>query len=151
MWLLIPVVLLLLLSFVGRQVRLGRLKNGPWFRNFRPVRSILSLLLLAAGAMMLVRELWVPGIGCVLLSLFLGGTVRVSGMSSRRQEPLTAASYSAEEVRAYQVLGLPIGADRKAIKEAWAKQMKVAHPDQGGDVRRASELNAARDVLLRRR
>jgi curved DNA-binding protein CbpA len=37
------------------------------------------------------------------------------------------------------------------VKEAWKRLMKTAHPDQGGDVNRASAVNAARDVLLKRR
>lgn len=150
MWLIVPAVIFLLLVYVGRQVRLGKWKSGPWFRHFRAVRSILALLFLAVGSMMMVRGLWLVGAACIAVSLALSGSVRLSGTAARR-EPQTAASYTAEEIRAYQTLGLGIGADRKTVRDAWKRLMKEAHPDQGGDPARAQALNAARDVLLRRR
>ncbi|WP_443750479.1 J domain-containing protein [Asticcacaulis solisilvae] len=150
MWIAVPVVIFMLLVWVGRQVRLGKWKSGPWFRQFRAVRSVLALLALAAGATMMVQGLWPAGIGFIILALLLSGSVRVSGTMSRR-EPQAAASYTAEEIRAYQTLGLGIGADKTAVRNAWKRLMKDAHPDQGGDAARASALNAARDVLLRRR
>jgi len=150
MWLIVPAAVFLLLVWVGRQVRLGKWKSGPWFRQFRAVRSILGLLFLAAGSMMMVRGLWLAGAACIAVALALSGSVRISG-TLNRQEPQTAATYTAEEIRAYRTLGLGIGADKKAVREAWKKLMKEAHPDQGGDPARAQALNAARDVLLRRR
>ncbi len=150
MWLIVPVAIFLLLIWVGRQVRLGKWKTGPWFHQFRAVRSVLGLLFLAVGTMMVVRGLWLAGLACIAVALALSGSVRVSGTASRR-EPRTAATYTAEEIRAYQTLGLGIGADKTAVRNAWKKLMKEAHPDQGGDPARAQALNAARDVLLRRR
>jgi len=150
MWLIIGVAAFLALAYVGRQVRLGKWKSGPWFRQFRAVRSVVSLIFLAVGSMMAARGAWLPGIACLGVALVLSGTVRVSG-SVNRQAPETAASYTAEEIRAYQTLGLGIGADKTAVRNAWKRLMKEAHPDQGGDPARASALNAARDVLLRRR
>lgn len=149
MWLIVPAAVFLLLVYVGRQVRLGKWKSGPWFRQFRAVRSILALLFLAVGSMMMVRGLWLAGAACIAVSLVLSGSVRFSGAA--RREPQTAASYTAEEIRAYRTLGLGIGADRKAVREAWKRLMKEAHPDQGGDPAQAQALNAARDVLLKRR
>ena len=150
MWLMVGVGVFLLLVYVGRQVRLGKWTSGPWFRQFRAVRSVISLLFLAVGSMMAARGAWLVAIACVGVALVLSGTVRVSGTVSR-QEPRTAASYTAEEIRAYQTLGLGIGADKTAVRNAWKKLMKEAHPDQGGDPARAQALNAARDVLLRKR
>ncbi len=151
MWLAIPVGIFLLFVYVGRQIRLGKWKSGPWFRQFRAVRSVLSLLFLAVGSMMAVRGFWLTGVACIGVALVLSGTVRVSGSVSRQEAPQTAASYTAEEIRAYQTLGVGIGADKKTVREAWKRLMKEAHPDQGGDPARAQALNAARDVLLRRR
>jgi hypothetical protein len=150
MWLIVGAAVFLGLVYVGRQVRLGKWKSGPWFRQFRAVRSVVSLLFLAVGSTMAARGAWVPGLICVVVALVLSGTVRVSG-SVNRQPPETAASYTAEEIRAYQTLGLGIGADKTAVRNAWKRLMKEAHPDQGGDPARAQALNAARDVLLRRR
>ncbi len=149
MWILIIVAAFLFLAWVGKQSRLGRLAAGPWIKQFRAVRSVLGMLLLGAGGLLAVSGEWPAAIACLIGALVLGGTVRFSGMKAR--EPQTAASFTSEEIRAYQTLGLSIGADRNAIKAAWKQQMKAAHPDQGGNGGRAAALNAARDVLLRRR
>jgi len=149
MWILVGLAAFLLLSWVGRQSRLGRLAAGPWIKQFRAVRSVLGMLLLGAGGFLAVSGEWPAAIACLIGAFVLGSTVRFSGMKAR--EPGTAASFTSEEIRAYQTLGLTIGADRSAIKAAWKQQMKTAHPDQGGNAGRAAALNAARDVLLRRR
>ncbi len=152
MWLLIPVGLFLLLAWFGSQVRRGRIKSGPWFKQFRAFRGGLGFLLMIFGAALLGRGFWPGGVACLIAALVLTGTARFSAYSaSGPRQPDTAAAYTADEIRAYQTLGLSIGADRKAVKEAWKRQMKAAHPDQGGDVKRASALNAARDILLKRR
>ena len=153
MWIiLLPVALLLFFSYIGRQVRRGRIPEGRWIQQFRVVRSVISLALLGAAGLMVAHGQWMFGLICLILAFVAGGTVRISGrIQTGQTRPVTAASYTSEEIRAYQTLGLPVGADRKAIKEAWKRLMKTAHPDQGGDVGRASALNAARDILLKRR
>ena len=151
MWVLIPLGLFLLLSFAGRQVRTGRWSGGPWFKQFRVFRSVIALALAVLCVVMLARGEWWIAIAAFLGAVTLSGTVRFSGSFARPRGPATAAAYTAEEIRAYQTLGLSIGADKKAVREAWSRLMKTAHPDQGGDVARASALNAARDTLLKRR
>ena len=152
MWLVIAIAAFFLLVFVGRQVRLGRLKTGPWFRQFRTLRSLLGLAALVLAISLMMRgEVW-PAIGALVLSLVLTGSVRVQAhFRAGSHAPPTAAAFSSEEIQAYQTLDLSIGSDKKAVKEAWKRLMKSAHPDHGGDVKRASALNAARDLLLRRR
>ncbi len=148
MWVLAALAAFMFLSWIGRQSRLGRLAAGPWIKQFRAVRSVLGMLLLGAAGFLAIGGEWPAAIACVVGAFVLGGTVRFSGMKAR--EPQAAASFTAEEIRAYQTLGLSIGADRGAIKAAWKRLMKDAHPDQGGSGGRAAALNAARDVLLRR-
>ena len=149
MWLLAALAVFLFLAWVGRQSRLGRLVAGPWIQQFRAVRIVLGMLLLGAGGFLAVSGEWPAAIACLIGAFVLGSTVRFSGMKARDVQ--TAASFTVEEIRAYQTLGLSNGADRSAIKAAWKQQMKAAHPDQGGSGSRAAALNAARDVLLRRR
>lgn len=150
-WVAGAIAVFLLLAWVGKQSRLGKIGAGPWIRQFRTLRSVISMGLLVLGVTMLMRGLVWQGLVSFLVSFVLSGSVRYQTYFRQPQEPAAAASYTSEEIKAYNTLGLAIGADRKVIKEAWKRLMKDAHPDQGGDVARASALNAARDVLLKRR
>ena len=150
-WVIGAIAVFLCLAWVGKQSRLGRLGAGPWIRQFRTLRSVIGMGFLVLGVTLLMRGLVWEGLVAFLLSFVLSGSVRYPAHFRQRQEPATAASYTSEEIAAYGTLGLAIGADRKAIKEAWKRLMKGAHPDQGGSDSRASALNAARDVLLKRR
>lgn len=149
-WVVGAIAVFLFLAWVGKQSRLGRIGVGPWIRQFRTLRSVISMGLLVLGVTMLIRGMVWQGLAAFLVSFVLSGSVRYQTYFRQPEAP-AAVSYTSEEIKAYNTLGLSIGADRKAIKEAWKRLMKTAHPDQGGDVSRASALNAARDVLLKRR
>jgi len=152
MWVFIAIGGFALFVWLGRQVRLGRLAGGPWIRHFRTLRSMAGMACLVLAISLLLRgEVW-PAFGALFLCLFLTASVRIQGKFQRSSPgPQPAAAYTAEEIKAYEALGLSIGSDKKAVKEAWKRRMKDAHPDRGGDVLLASRLNTARDVLLRRR
>jgi curved DNA-binding protein CbpA len=52
---------------------------------------------------------------------------------------------------AYSILGLARGASRDQIKDAHRRLMVKLHPDHGGSDYLATQINRARDVLLRAR
>jgi hypothetical protein len=60
----------------------------------------------------------------------------------------TATAMTMEE--AFDVLGLPLGADQEQITRAHRELMKRLHPDHGGSTYLAARVNAAKDLLLRR-
>ena len=47
-------------------------------------------------------------------------------------------------------VGLGPEAGRKEVLEAYARLIKLAHPDKGGTDGLAAQINAARDRLLRK-
>jgi hypothetical protein len=149
-WVVGAIALFLLLAWVGRQVRLGKFKTGAWFHQFRAVRGVIGFALMALAIAQMARGAWPIGIVLAVLSVIVSSSVRFAS-PFRPGQPEAVTNFTQEEVRAYQTLGLAVGADRRAVKEAWKRLMKNAHPDQGGDVKQASALNAARDLLLRRR
>jgi hypothetical protein len=53
--------------------------------------------------------------------------------------------------QAYAVLGLAPGADDEAIRAAHRRLMMQLHPDHGGSDYLATQINRARDLLLKRR
>ena len=86
----------------------------------------------------------------LLLRLVVGlepsGAARVLGLS---ETAYLALCTDAEDKLA--VLGVGPAASKREIERAYRTQMKRAHPDHGGSVERAAALNAARDLLLRKR
>ena len=60
-----------------------------------------------------------------------------------------AASRAMTVDEAYLVLGLSRGATREEVQAAHRNLMKRFHPDQGGSTYLASQVNEAKDVLLK--
>ncbi len=73
---------------------------------------------------------------------------RLGGRLNRRA---AAAQAGMSEADARAILGVGRDADARAIREAYRRRMREAHPDRGGSHERAARLNAAKDLLLRGR
>ncbi|ESQ78755.1 hypothetical protein [Asticcacaulis sp. YBE204] len=135
------------LVWVGRQSRLGKLKAGPWIRQKRALIAILAVIVAMAGVVCVARGQYILASILVTIAFGMAGGARYRGQT----QPSTDGTHSLAEIEAYRALGIPAGSDRKTILKAWKARMKDAHPDQGGSDARAAKLNAARDVLLKRK
>lgn len=61
----------------------------------------------------------------------------------------TSSGAGMDHAEALALLELPQGATPEQIRAAHRRLMRQAHPDRGGDSRRAARLNQARDLLLK--
>ena len=78
---------------------------------------------------------------------FAGWREAEEGERERRGAPAPGAMTRRE---AYEVLGLPEGADAADIIRAHRALMKKFHPDHGGSTALAARVNQAKDVLMQR-
>jgi DnaJ-domain-containing protein 1 len=93
-----------------------------------------------------VRSEWVIALVLTVMGLWFSVTTRVAGPRTA-QTPPPRQGMSLSDARA--VLGVEAGASPADIKAAYTRLMRMAHPDKGGTAGLASQLNAARDRLLK--
>lgn len=124
-----------LLRLTGGGARLGR-------REWRLVSGVGALAAFAGAAYAGLREAWAPAIVLAVMGLWLATTARINGGTA----PAPSATMSLEDARS--ILGVDAGASPAEIKAAYARLMRMAHPDKGGTTGLAAQLNAARDRLL---
>lgn len=149
MWLLIAAAAIFgLLVYVGRQSKSGKIKPGPWIKQGRALVSVAAVAVAIGGFVAIMRGQYLLGSLIVSAAFAMAGGAR---FRHQAKTPPPEGTNSLTEVEAYRLLGLPVGSDRKTILRAWKDRMKDAHPDQGGSNERAAKINAARDVLLKRR
>ncbi|OXE35553.1 MAG: molecular chaperone DnaJ [Phenylobacterium zucineum] len=122
-------------------------RSGPKLkrREWRLVSGGLALGAFSASAYEAMRGGWSPAIILFLLGLWLASTTRASAAPV---EPPVASSLDDTEAR--KLLGVGPEAGRREILEAYARLIKLAHPDKGGTHGLAAQINAARDRLLRK-
>lgn len=123
----------------GRLPGLGR-------RQWRILTAALAVCAFAGAAFVGVRGEWGRAIVLSVIGLWLASTVRTV------PRPTTAArpQVSLGDAEARAILGVGAQATEAEIKAAYARLMRVAHPDAGGTDGLAAQLNAARDRLLKR-
>ena len=112
-------------------------------REWRLVSGTAAVVAFTAAAYAGVRGAWEPAIVLVVLGLWLAASTRQTAPA-----PPPTNRMSADEAR--RLLGVGPEATRAEIQAAYARLMRVAHPDKGGTAGLAAQLNAARDRLLGR-
>jgi len=95
-----------------------------------------------------VRGEWGRGIVLVVLGLWLAATARTAGKPAAARPAPVARDMSEAEARS--ILGVGPQAGAAEVQAAYARLMRLAHPDKGGTDGLAAQLNAARDKLLRK-
>jgi hypothetical protein len=137
----IVICLALVLLLVWRGWRKPVLMRGQW----RVGAGLLSVGLFVGAAMVSIRGDW--ELGLALLALGLGLMFAARSSRTRASSKAAAQRLSLEEARA--LLGVQASASRDEIRAAYTRLMRLAHPDRGGTVGLAAQLNAARDRLLK--
>ena len=135
-YLLVGAIALGLFFWAGKPGRM--LKNPQW----RVASGAAAIGVFAAAAFVAVRGGWGKA---VLLGLGLS----LSSRWPRARGPGRSASdaMSADEARG--VLGVGAQATGAEIQAAYARLIRLAHPDRGGTHGLAAQLNRARDRLLK--
>lgn len=120
----------------------------PHFRRgeIRIVSGMVGLFALAGAAFSLAREAWIPAL--VLGLLGAAGVFSARGPRQANQVDGDRTPMSEEEART--ILGVPADASAELVQHAYRRLIRLAHPDQGGTVGLAAQLNAARARLLGR-
>jgi hypothetical protein len=129
-------ILLFVLS--GRATRV--LKGDGW----RIGAGITALLAFAGGAYAGVRSEWPVCIVLLVIGAWSATTAR-QRPAARKAAPRVGGPSLSE---ARSILGVGPDASKAEIQAAYARLIRLAHPDKGGTAGLAAQLNAARDRLL---
>jgi hypothetical protein len=129
------VVLLFILS--GRASRF--LKGDGW----RVGAGALAVVCFAGAGYAGIRSAWEVCIVLLVIGIWTATTAR--------QRPVirkVAVKSEVSVTEARSILGVGPQASKAEIKAAYARLIRLAHPDKGGTAGLAAQLNAARDRLL---
>jgi hypothetical protein len=138
-YLLVGLLALILLGWVGRPGRI--LKHAQW----RIASGATAVGVFAAAAFVGLRGGW--GKAILLAVIALGLAMSARWPRTAKISPRPAESMS--ETQARSLLGVASDATPEAVKAAHARLIRFAHPDRGGTDGLASQLNQARDRLLK--
>jgi len=92
------------------------------------------------GALALLAALWPLGMGFK--------RYRQERTQNGTETPQGASAGAMSHAEALDILGLPEGASREDIEQAYKRLVKKLHPDQKGSAGLTKKLNEARKVLL---
>ena len=122
-------------------------RGGLGGKQWRLLSAALAVVAFAGAAYVGVRGEWGRAVVLVVVGLWLASTVRTARAASA---PKGQPAINLGDAEARSILGVGPQASKAEIQAAYARLMRVAHPDAGGTDGLAAQLNAARDRLLRR-
>ncbi len=128
--------ILAVLVWVGRKP--ARLTSGG-----RLLTVVFSAVAAVAAVVSALLGGWIPSLVLIVLSVFMGQVAR------RAAPPDSPADGGMSLADARSILGVDANAGPPEINAAYRRLMTRAHPDQGGSVGLAAQLNRARDRLLK--
>ncbi len=131
----LAVLVLAALVGLGRKPLMARAQG-------RYAAFAMAALAIAAAAWDAMRGGWLGG--SILATAALWLVTSASRPAVRRAAGMGRAEAAA-------MLGVAESADKAAIEAAYRRLMLRVHPDHGGAVGLAAQLNAARDAMLKRR
>lgn len=126
-------------------VGLGRGQTVFKRREWRLVSGAVAVAAFAGAAFAALRGAWAIAIVLLILGLWTVTTARINGPAAPKPPP--ARKMSDKEARS--ILGVDDDATDEEIEAAYRRLMRMAHPDTGGTTGLATQLNAARDQLLK--
>lgn len=137
----------LFLGFLGFAA-VGWLKRKQLLRmpTWRLGAGALSIATFSAALYCGLRNLWVPAIVLGVIGCWTAVSARHPRASSRAVPSASRAMTLAE---ARSILGVEEGASAAQINAAYKRLMQRVHPDAGGAAGLATQLNLARDRLLK--
>ena len=114
-------------------------------REWRFLSAAVALVAFTGAAYAGMRGAWEPAIVLIVVGLWLASSAR----QGTPQAPAKPRGRGMSLDEACSILGVEADATPEEIKAAYTRLMRLAHPDKGGTTGLASQLNAARDRLLR--
>ena len=110
-------------------------------RDWRIASGAAALAAFTGAAFVGVRGEWPVTIVLVVVGLWFASTARKTAPRAAPQSGMSLAE-------ARRILGVEEGATKADIQAAYTRLMRSVHPDKGGTVGLAAQLNAAREKLL---
>jgi hypothetical protein len=132
-------------------IMLGAGKSFLKLPTWRIGSAIGSLFMFAAAFFLFMNRAWPAAIVVAVIGIWMAVSARFPRAHQRsgpKSDAVRADRMSEAEARS--ILGVGEGATREEIQAAYSRLMKRVHPDHGGAAGLASQLNAARDRLLKR-
>jgi len=134
-----------ILAFLLWPRRRALFKGDGW----RVGAGVAAIVAFAFAGYATIRGLWAPAIVLSVLGLWTVTEARRRPVIRRQVVHPPRGDLSLAEARA--ILGVTPEASLEEVKAAYARLIRMAHPDKGGTAGLAAQLNAARDRLIKRR